>query len=107
PTIIHQMKNNEGIDSKEQLAEWIYKNTTVKVENWMDDYYAVQNFVHPMGRMGQEPIASWMKLPKDADIPQFPSASRITILSLGGGTNFFWQAGDFGYTSSASVDEWR
>ncbi len=107
PTIIHQMKKNEGINSKEQLIEWIYKNTTVRVKEWMDDYYAVQNFVIPMGEMGQEPIASWLKLPKDANIPQFSSPSKINILSVGGGTNFFWQAGDFGYLSSASVDEWR
>jgi hypothetical protein len=107
PTIILQLKNNEGFDSKEQLIEWIYRNTTVKVGDWMDNFYAVQNFVLPMGRMGREPIASWMKLPKDAEIPQFSSPSRITILSLGGGTNLFWQAGDFGYLSSASVDKWR
>jgi hypothetical protein len=107
PTIIHQMKNNEGIDSKEQLIEWIHKNTQVKVGDWLDDFYAVKNFVLPMGEMGQEPIASWMKLPKDAEIPQFSSPSRITILSVGGGTNFFWQAGDFSYMRSASVDEWR
>jgi len=73
----------------------------------MDDFYAVQNFVLPMGRSGQEPIASWVKLPKEAEIPQFPDPSRIDILSLGGGTNLFWQAGDFHYLSSASVDEWR
>ena len=107
PTIMHQMKDNEGIDSKEQLIEWIHKNTKVKVGDWLDDFYAVQNFVLPMGEMGQEPYASWMKLPKDADIPQFSSPSRITIISLGGGTNFFWQAGDFSYMRSASVDKWR
>jgi hypothetical protein len=73
----------------------------------MDDYYAVQNFVLPTGRQGVEPFASWMKLPKDEKIPQFPSASRINILSVGGETNLFWQAGDFGYLSTASVDKWR
>ncbi len=107
PTIIHQMKENEGIDSKEQLIDWIHQNTKVRVGDWLDDFYAVQNFVLPMGEMGREPIASWMKLPKDAEIPQFSAPSRITIISLGGGTNFFWQAGDFSYMRSASVDEWR
>jgi hypothetical protein len=107
PTIIRQLKNNEGFDSKEQLIEWIYRNTKVKVGDWMDNFYAVQNFVLPMGRMGREPIASWMKLPKEAEIPQFGSPDRITILSLGGGTNLFWQAGDFSYFATASVDKWR
>jgi hypothetical protein len=107
PTIIKQLKENEGFDSKEQLIDWIHKNTFVTVGAWLDDFYAVQNFVLPYGRQGQEPYASWMKLPKDAKIPQIASPNNIHILSLGGGTNFFWQAGDFGHLSSAPVDKWR
>ncbi len=107
PNISNKLKDDEGFDSKEKLINWIFKNTKVKVKDWKNDFYAVQNFVLPMGRMGQEPIAGWMKLPDEADIPQFSSPGKITILSVGGGTNMFWQAGDFGYLSSASVDEWR
>ena len=107
PNITHKLKDSEGFNSKEQLIDWIYKNTKVKVKDWKDDFYAVQNFVLPMGRMGMEPIAGWMKLPDDAEIPQFSSPSKISILSVGGGTNMFWQAGDFSYLTSASVDDWR
>ena len=46
-------------------------------------------------------------LPRDKVIPQFGRASSINILAVGGGTNLFWQAGDFSYISSASVDKWR
>jgi hypothetical protein len=35
----------------------------------------------------------------DANVPH--------ILSIGGGTNLFWQAGDFGHVVSASVDKWK
>jgi hypothetical protein len=107
PTIIHQLKDNEGFDSKEQLIDWIQKNTSVTVGDFMDNFYAVQNFILPGARMGVEPFASWIKLPRDAKIPQFTSPSRINILALGGGTNLFWQAGDFGYLASASIDKWR
>jgi len=107
PTIIHQLKNNEGFDSKEQLIDYIQKNTTVTVEDWLDDFYAVQNFILPTARLGVEPFATWMKLPKNEKIPQFSSPSRINILSLGGETNLFWQVGDFAYISTASVDKWR
>jgi hypothetical protein len=107
PTIIKQLKEREGFNSKEQLIEWIHKNTFVTVGDWLDNYYSVQNFVLPAGKQGREPIASWMKLPRDAQIPQIVSPNNIHILSLGGGTNFFWQAGDFGFISSASVDKWR
>jgi len=107
PTIIRQLKEREGFDSKEQLIEWIHKNTTVTVGDWLDNFYSVQNFVHPSARQGVEPFASWMKLPRDAKIPQIARPENIHIISLGGGTNLFWQAGDFGYVSSASVDKWR
>jgi hypothetical protein len=33
--------------------------------------------------------------------------SQVEILVVGGGTEVSWQAGDFGYMVSASVDEWR
>ena len=107
PTIIKQLNENEGFDSKEQLIDWIHKNTHVTVGSWLDDFYAVQNFVLPVGRLGQEPYTSWMKLPRDAKIPQIANPNNINILSLGGGTNFFWQAGDFGHMNSVSIDKWR
>ena len=107
PTIIKQLKEREGFDSKEQLIDWIYKNTSVTVQDFLNDFYSVQNFILPNARRGVEPFASRIKLPKDAKIPQFASPAVINILSVGGGTNLFWQAGDFGYVSSASVDKWR
>ncbi len=107
PTIIKQLKEREGFDSKEQLINWIHKNTTVTVGEWLDNFYSVQNFILPTARQGVEPFASWMKLPRDATIPQIARPSSINIISVGGGTNLFWQAGDFGYISSAPVDKWR
>jgi hypothetical protein len=107
PTIIKQLNDREGFKSKEQLIDWVHKNTQVTVGEWLDDFYSVQNFILPGGRQGREPVASWMKLPKDAKIPRIASPNNISILSIGGGTNLFWQAADFGYISSASVDKWR
>ena len=107
PTIIKQLKENEGFNSQEQLSDWIQKNTLITVGAWKNDFYAVQNFILPYASQDREPMATWMKMPDDALIPQFRSASGITILSVGGGTNYFWQATDFGYGSSASVDKWR
>ena len=107
PSIIKQLKENEGFDSKEQLSDWIQKNTMITVGAWKKDYYAVQNFILPYASQGREPTATWMKMPDDAMIPQFNSAGRINILSLGGGTNYFWQAADFGFGRSTSIDKWR
>jgi hypothetical protein len=107
PTIIKQLKEQEGFDTKEKLIDWIYKNTSIPVGEWLDNFWSIQNFILPTGRQGIEPYASWMKLPRDSTIPQFTRPTSINILCLGGGTNLFWQAGDFGYISSASVDKWR
>jgi hypothetical protein len=107
PTIIRQLKEREGFASKEQLIDWVHKNTTVTVGEWLDNYYSVQNFILPTARQGVEPFASWMKLPRDTKIPLIARPSNIQVLSVGGGTNLFWQAADFGYISSASIDKWR
>ncbi len=106
PLIIKQLKQ-EGFNGKEQLSEWIYKNTTITAGEYWDEHYCVQNFILPNAKRGREPYASWLKLPKDAVIPRFSSPSRINIISVGGQTNLFWQAGDFGYAASVSVDKWR
>jgi hypothetical protein len=107
PTIIKQLKEREGFQSKEQLIDWIHKNTNVTVGEWLDNYYSVQNFILPTAKQGVEPFASWMKLPRDTKIPLIARPSNIQILAVGGGTNLFWQAADFGYISSASIDKWR
>jgi hypothetical protein len=104
PTIVKKLNDTEGFDSKEKLIDWVYKNTFVTVGDWLDNFYAVQNFLLPEGRKGAEPFASWMKKPRTEKIPQIADPKNIQILCVGGGTNFFWQAGDFGYISSASVD---
>ncbi len=107
PTIIKQLSDREGFKSKEQLIDWVHKNTEITVGEWLDNFYAVQNFTLPTARRGVEPFASWTTLPKDAKIPRIASPDNIHVLSIGGGTNLFWQAADFGYISSASVDKWR
>ncbi|MCL2878438.1 MAG: hypothetical protein FWF13_06645, partial [Acidobacteria bacterium] len=107
PTIIKQLKENEGFDSQEQLSDWIQKNSMVTAGAWRNDYYAVQNFIITGAAQGREPAATYMKLPENELIPQFRSAGSISILSVGGGTNYFWQAADFGYGRSASIDKWR
>jgi len=107
PTIIKQLKQYEGFNSKEQLSNWIFENTRLTAGEWREDYYSVQNFVLPYARQGNEPYASWLKLPNDAMIPRISRPSRISIISVGGETNLFWQAGDFGLTTSVSIDKWR
>jgi hypothetical protein len=106
PLIANQLKD-EGFETKEKLVEWIYKNTQVTAGDYWGKYFHIANFVLPNAKKGDEPFASWLKLPKDALIPRFSSPDRITIFVVGGETNLFWQAGDFRFVVSGSVDKWR
>jgi hypothetical protein len=106
PLIANQLKD-EGFETKEKLVEWIYKNTQVTAGDYWDKYFHIANFVLPNAKKGDEPFASWLKLPKDTLIPRFSRSDRISIFVVGGETNLFWQAGDFRFVVSASVDKWR
>jgi len=106
PLIANQLKD-EGFETKEKLVEWIYKNTQLTAGDYWGKYFHIANFVLPNAKKGDEPFASWLKLPRDTLIPRFSSPDRITIFVVGGETNLFWQAGDFRFVVSASVDKWR
>ena len=48
PTIIKQLKEREGFESKEQLIDWVHKNTTVTVGEWLDNFYACRTLFCPL-----------------------------------------------------------
>jgi len=106
PLVAKDLKEVEGFDTKEKLSEWLYKNTLMTVEDYWNSGL-VSTFTLPQAQLGVEPFASWLKLPKDALIPRFLSPKEINIIVVGGETNAFWQAGDFRYIGSASVDAWK
>jgi hypothetical protein len=96
---------NEGFDSKEQLSQWLKENTYMTLWN----YWAAMPDDLESGKAGNEPFASLLKLPPEADSPR-PLILRdipVEILVVGGGTDAFWMAGDLSCMASASVDAWR
>jgi hypothetical protein len=106
PLVAKDLKEVQGFDTKEKLSEWLHKNTLITVEDYWNSGL-VSTFTLPQAQLGVEPFASWLKLPKDALIPRFLSPKEINVIVVGGETNAFWQAGDFRYIGSASVDAWR
>jgi len=96
---------NEGFDSKEKLSNWLKENTYMSLWN----YWATRPDDLASAKAGVEPFASMLKQPQGADSPQksMLPLTQVEILVVGGGTEVSWQAGDFGYMVSASVDEWR
>jgi hypothetical protein len=106
PLVAEELKETERFDTKEKLSQWLYDNSLVNYDDFWNNEIVIA-FTRPLARQGVEPFASRLKLPQDALIPRFPSPKSINIIVVGGGTNSFWQAGDFRYLGSASVDAWR
>jgi len=106
PLVAKELKEAEGFDTKEKLSQWLYENTLVTYDGFWDDELVV-SFTLPLAKKGVEPFASRLKLPKDAMMPRYPSPKGINLIVVGGEANAFFQAGDFRYIGSASVDAWR
>jgi hypothetical protein len=106
PLAARTLKEREGFDTKEKLSQWFYENAKIPAEVYWD-YQLVVNYIEPQARKGVEPFASWLNLPKDAMIPRFDNPRGINVVVVGGETNAYWFAADFGYLKSESIDKWR
>ena len=96
----------EGFPTKESLSEYVHKNSMLPLEQYWQ-YHLVIGFTLPAAHKGVEPFASWLKQPKSTLVHRYHSPNEISILAVGGRTNDFWQGGEWSYTGSFSVDEWR
>ncbi len=109
PVTAKDLKDFEGFDTKEKLIEWLGTNATWPA--W--HYWASRPEDLKKGKEGVEPFASWLKFPPSAALPVSPFVRRkagdwpINIVVVGGGTNPYWTAIDFGWVASSSVDKWR
>lgn len=96
----------EGFETKEELSQWLRENCLQTP--W--EYWTIHPEHLEAAEAGTEPYASWLELPEGATIPvpRFREKSPpIDIVVVGGETNQFWQAGNFSYVVSASIDDWR
>ena len=96
----------EGFSTKEALSKYVYDNTLLTLEEFWQ-YHLVEGFSLPAAHKGIEPYASWLNQPPDTLINRFRNENEISVLVVGGRTNDFWQAGDWRYMGSFSIDEWR
>jgi hypothetical protein len=96
----------QGYETKEQLINWLHKNTLISVADYKDENF-VAAFDLPRAEKGIEPFAAWFKLPNDVLIPRFAHPKDIHIVVTGGETQAFFQAGNLRYSTSVSVDKWR
>jgi hypothetical protein len=61
----------------------------------------------PLGKMGLEPHADWLKVPGDSLIHHFPDAQNIRTVVAGGNTASVWFVTDFTAGRGVSIDAWR
>jgi hypothetical protein len=105
PIVANDFKDFGGFNTKEELSEWLMKNTPSPSPGyWMGHRDELQK-----AKSGVEPFATWLKYPEGALIPasSLTPAVPVEIIVVGGETNAFMQLGDFRHVSSASVDRWR
>ena len=92
-----------GFDTKEKLIKWVKENvTTPKFHYWLDQ--EVMNYKLGPARAGQEPYATWLKLPPDAPIPYL---NNVEVVVVGGSGNVRWGVNECGYRRSVKVDDWK
>ena len=105
PIVANDFKDFGGFQTKEQLSEWLLKNTPSPAQGyWRDHRDELEK-----AKSGVEPYATWLKYPEGALLPvsSLRPEVPVEIIVVGGETNAFMQLGDFRHVSTASVDRWR
>ena len=104
--LVAGMLVEEGYKTKEAFSEWVYKNTPITLDEFWK-WNQVEGFTLPQATKGVEPYATWLKAPKNTVVTRFRNPKEIPLIVVGGGTQDFWQVGDFRLIGSFSVDKWR
>jgi hypothetical protein len=84
-----------GYKTKEQIADWLQKNTTVTVKD-------VKTMLFSGLPRGPEAA----NLTDDSVIPKWPKSDAFNFVVVGGQTNPYHQLGNLSYRLSVSIDKW-
>jgi hypothetical protein len=82
-----------GYKTKEQLADWLQKNSTISVKDARSTLSG----------------ARWVQdtqLPDDAMVPRWSRADQINFVVVGGQTNPYHMVANMRYVASISIDKW-
>jgi hypothetical protein len=84
-----------GYKTKEQLADWLQKNSTISVKDAKSSLFGAR---YAEGQQGP--------LPDDAQVPRWDRASAINMVVVGGQTNPYHMVANMRYSVSVSIDKW-
>ncbi len=88
---------DRGYKTKEQLTDWLQKNTTLTVKD-------AKSTLFTGGMSLRGPQAANLK-PDDL-IPHWPRPEMINMVVVGGETNPYYQVANMSYLRSVSIDKW-
>ncbi len=94
PLVAHGL-GDRGLKTKQQVADWLQKNTTVTVKD-----------VKTMLFSGLPRGPQAANLTDDSVIPKWPNADAYNLVVCGGQTNPYHQLANMSYRVSVSVDKW-
>jgi hypothetical protein len=106
PSVAYQLKNTQGFQTKDALAEWLSQNAVTTAGTYWANSIA-SGMMGPLGKQGLEPYASWQKVPSDALIKHLPDPKKIRTIVVGGKTASVWFITDFMAGRGVSIDRWR
>jgi len=94
PLVAHGL-GDLGFKTKEAIADWLQKNTTVTVKD-------VKTMLFSGLPRGPEAAS----LTDDSVIPKWPKADAFSFVVCGGQTNPYHQLANMSYRLSVSIDKW-
>ena len=110
PLVAMMLHDDLGYKTKEEFHQWLKENVKYDQKQYWGFPGQFPEGGHPeelaKAEAGEEPYASWLKLPEGVKIPVARGVD-VNIMVAGGETNPYWQAGSLGLLGMASVDEWR
>jgi hypothetical protein len=106
PTVAYLLKDAHGFKTKTELSEWLSENVEIAAETYWGNGVNATGMT-PMALQGQEPFATWLKVPPETLIKPFTNAGDIRIVVAGGRIQTTWFLTDFRFGRGILIDEWE
>jgi hypothetical protein len=106
PSVAKLLRNSEGFQTKEALAQWLSQNAEVPAGTYWANSI-VSGMRGPLGRQGLQPYADWQKVSSDTLIKHLTEPRNIRTIVAGGETASVWFLTDFMAGRGVLIDAWR
>ena len=96
----------QGFEEPAQLAKYLSENFQIPAGQFWDSDVCY-SLVRPIARSGVEPLATWLKAPRDEMIKPYSDPNGISVVVVGGETQAMWLTTDMWHNKTVSIDRWR